>query len=69
MLEGLSQDVILGEQTLDELRIFTENQHVLVLASDTNEAMELNRIHSSSRILTWFKKLGPMSNQIIADGQ
>ena len=69
VLEGLSQDIILGEQTLDELRIFTENQHVLVLASDTNEAMELNRIHSSSRILTWFKKLGPMSNQIIADGQ
>ena len=70
VLEGLSQDVILGEQTLDELRIFTENQHVLVLASDTNEAMELNRIHSRGRLLTWFKKrLNPTSNQIITDGE
>ena len=70
VLEGLSQDIILGEQTLDELRIFTENQHALVLASDTNAAMELNRIHSLGKTLTWFKKkLNPMSNQIITDGQ
>ncbi|KAI4700715.1 hypothetical protein J4E81_003678 [Alternaria sp. BMP 2799] len=70
VLEGLSQDIILGEQTLDELRIFTENQHALVLASDTNAAMELNRIHSLGKTLTWFKKkLNPTSNQIITDGQ
>ena len=70
VFEGLSQDVILGEQTLDELCIFTENQHALVLASDTNATVELNRIHSLSRTKAWIKeKLNPTSDQIITDGQ
>jgi hypothetical protein len=46
LLEGLTHDVIVGEHHLDELRIFTDNQHALVLGSDMNAAWELNRIRS-----------------------
>jgi hypothetical protein len=70
VLDDLSHDVILGEHSLDQLRVFTENQHSLVFVSDTNAAMELNRIYSPGKTLTWIKKkLNPTSTLANTNGQ
>jgi hypothetical protein len=67
LLESLNHDVILGEYTLDQLFVFTDNQHALVLASDAKATMELNRIRDLGpldRALSWFKnKLNPRSGR------
>jgi hypothetical protein len=70
VLEDLGQDFILGEQSLDQLHVFTENQHVLLLASDVNAVMELNRVHILGKTINWIKeKLNPATSQIDTNGE
>jgi hypothetical protein len=70
VLEDLGHDVILGEQSLDQLRVFTENQHVLFLASNIDAATELNRVHILGKTISWIKKkLNPTTSQINTNGQ
>jgi hypothetical protein len=44
LLEGLKHDLIVGEYTLDELKVFTDNQHVLIPADETHGPLGLNLI-------------------------
>ncbi|KAF2852197.1 hypothetical protein T440DRAFT_37141 [Plenodomus tracheiphilus IPT5] len=44
ILEGLQHDMIVGEDTLDTLEVFTNNFHALISASDVRQSYEINRI-------------------------
>ncbi|CAO2647996.1 Nn.00g089180.m01.CDS01 [Neocucurbitaria sp. VM-36] len=67
LLKELNHDIIIGERHLDDLEVFTENQHALVLALDANAPNEVNRVRHLGQIdgvLSWIKdKLGLRSGQ------
>lgn len=59
LLPGLRPNVLVGEDSVEELKIFTKNQHCLVSVSETTGPMELNRIRSLGavdKIIDWVKK-------------
>lgn len=66
LLDGLRADVLIGEDTLEELKIFTENQNSLISTSDATGPIELNRIRHIGpfdRILSWVKEKIGLSRQ------
>ena len=59
VLEGLNHDVIVGEHHLEELRVFTENKHALILSTNKAATQELNRIRCPGAVdksLSWIKQ-------------
>ncbi|KAF1842060.1 uncharacterized protein K460DRAFT_178202 [Cucurbitaria berberidis CBS 394.84] len=58
VLEGLAHDLIVGEDSLEELKVFTANQNALVPAPSDHGPLELNRIRhlgAVDRIISWIK--------------
>jgi hypothetical protein len=58
LLEGLTHDIVIGEHYLEQLKVYTENQHALVPVNDSNTANESNLVRSYGtfdRTLLWFK--------------
>jgi hypothetical protein len=59
VLDSLAHDLIVGEDSLEELRVFTEHQHALVPAPHNSAPLGLNRIRylgAVDRIVSWIKK-------------
>lgn len=60
ILNGLTHTVLIGQDTLEELKVFTENQQALVSASVAHNNLELNRIRSlgaADKLGSWFKSI------------
>jgi len=60
ILKGLTHTVLIGQDTLEELKVFTENQQSLVSASVVHNNFELNRIRShgaADKLGSWFKSI------------
>lgn len=58
LLENLAHDILIGQDSIEELEIFTRNQHALVPASDSTGPMGLNRIRligAFDRVVSWVK--------------
>ncbi|KAH4055605.1 hypothetical protein HBI56_110750 [Parastagonospora nodorum] len=56
LLNGLTHDVILGEHYLEELKVYTKNQHALILVTDPGAVIRLNRIRKFGAVdsaITW----------------
>jgi hypothetical protein len=59
VLDSLTHDLIVGEDSLEELRVFTEYQHTLVPAPHNSAPLGINRIRylgAVDRIVSWIKK-------------
>jgi len=50
VLDDLSHDVIIGEHCLEELRVFSDNDHILMLATDATGLAAVNTIRVQSVI-------------------
>jgi hypothetical protein len=58
VLENLSKDVIVGEHYLEELKVFSDNDHVLMLATDESAPSAVNIIRMFGVVdksISWFK--------------
>ncbi|RYN57749.1 hypothetical protein AA0118_g7632 [Alternaria tenuissima] len=59
LLDSLSHDLIVGEDSLDRLQVFTDHQSALVCLPDGSGPLGLNRIRhlgAIDRIVSWIKK-------------
>lgn len=73
LLEDLTHDILIGEHSLDKLKVFTESQHSLLAVSDATGPARLNRIRhfgAIDRALAWVvRKLGSRTAQQRANSQ
>ncbi|KAF2269357.1 hypothetical protein CC78DRAFT_453198 [Lojkania enalia] len=67
LLDNFIHDVLIGADSVEELEVFTKNQHALVATSDSSGPLGLNRIRhlgALDRIVSWVKgKISKMQNQ------
>jgi hypothetical protein len=60
LLQGLAHKILIGEETLEKLGVFTENQHALIPAPADNDSLELNGIRShgsADKLRPWLQRL------------
>ncbi|KAF1836972.1 hypothetical protein BDW02DRAFT_577552 [Decorospora gaudefroyi] len=59
VLDNLAHDLIIGEDSLEELKVFTHHQHALIPAPTGSRLLGINRIRylgAVDRVFSWIKK-------------
>jgi hypothetical protein len=69
LLRGLTHNVLIGDETLEELRVFTDNQHSLISVPIDDNSLEIKGIRShgpADKLRSWlgsmFRSQLPVSN-------
>jgi len=60
LLHSLTHDLLVGEHSLEELRVFTDHQHALTCTPPNSRPLGLNRIRhlgAVDRIVSWIKEM------------